>query len=323
MRVLITGVAGFIGSNAVEYFSNKGDTVVGIDNFNNYYSRKIKQFNLDSVSKSKNFTFIESNLSDPAQMDGIFKKYKLDAVVNLAGWAGVTQSVDDPLKYVYDNVYGAVNLMEHCKKYGVFKFVQAGTSSEYGENPIPWKEDEADLSKLLHPYAASKRSAQLFGYHYYRNFGIDFSTTVFFNVYGVRQRPDMLIPVMFRNYLNNTEFPQYQGDESGRDYTYVTDIVSGVYLATHKKTGYERFNLGNSNPTTLGEVKAAVNKAVGGEVKYKMMESRIGEAEMTFADSSKAHTILGWKPEYNIDKGIKEHWNWFKNQPDWYKYGDY
>lgn len=321
MRVLITGVAGFIGSNAVEYFTRKGDFVLGVDSFTDYYSRKIKEHNLGTI-KADNFVFVEADISDTKKMGSLYKKYKLDAVVNLAGWAGVTQSVNNPLRYVYDNVYGAVNLMELCREYGVYKFVQAGTSSEYGENEIPWKED-MNLEKQFHPYSASKRSAQLFGYHYFRNFGIDFTTTVFFNVYGVRQRPDMLIPVMFRNFLNDSEFPQFQGDETGRDYTYVEDIVSAVYLATHKKTGYERINIGNSNPTKMGEVKKAVDNAVSGKVKFKMMEARIGEAQMTFADSSKARELLGWEPKYNINQGIKKHWEWFKDQPDWYKYGKY
>lgn len=322
MKVLITGVAGFIGSNAVEYFCSQGDSVVGIDNFTSYYSRKIKEHNVKDVKGSKNFIFLERDLSDEKQMSEIFKKYKFDAVVNLAGWAGVTQSVNNPLSYVHDNVYGAVNLMEQCRHNGVLKFVQVGTSSEYGDNKIPWKED-MNLEHQLHPYAASKRAAQIFGYHYFRNFGIDFTTTVFFNVYGIRQRPDMLIPVMFRHFLNDKPFPQYQGDETGRDYTYVTDIVRALYLATHKKTGYERINLGNSNPTTMGDVKKAVKKAVGGEVKFEMMEARIGEAEMTYADSSKAKKTLGWEPEYNINQGIQEHWDWFKKQPNWYKYGNY
>lgn len=321
MRVLITGVAGFIGSSAVEYFTQQGDFVLGVDSFTSYYSKRIKKHNLKTI-KSNNFIFEEADITDTSKMDELYKKHDLEAVVNLAGWAGVTQSVNNPLRYVYDNVYGAVNLMELCRENSVYKFVQAGTSSEYGENEIPWKED-MNLEKQLHPYSASKRSAQLFGYHYFKNFGIDFTTTVFFNVYGVRQRPDMLIPVMFRNFLNDTEFPQFQENGTGRDYTYVEDIVSALYLATHKKTGYERINIGNSNPTTMGEVKEAVNKAVGGEVKFRMMEARIGEAEMTFADSSKARKLLGWEPVYDINAGIKKYWEWFRDQPDWYKYGKY
>ena len=324
MKVLITGVAGFIGSNLTEYMVTKGDEVVGIDNFTPYYSRKIKEHNLNSINipKSKH-KFIEVDLSDESLMRRlVFSKYKFDVIINLAGWAGVTQSVKNARQYVYDNVYGAVNLMEFAKDYQIPKFVQAATSSEYGDHTVPWTEDMT-MTRLKHPYSASKKSAELLGYHYHLNFGIDFTTTCFFNVYGIRQRPDMAIPKMFRSYITKQPFPQYQNLNTGRDYTYVKDICSGVYLATHKKTGYEFFNLGSSSPTTLGNLIKGVGKTIGGKFKVERKPDRIGEAQLTWADSSKAKKSLGWKPLYTIDSGLKEYWEWFQKQPEWYKIGKF
>jgi len=206
---LVTGAAGFIGSNLVDYLLAKNAHVIGIDNFSPYYSKKIKELNLTQITqnpKSKNFTFARADLTSGQQMEPIFKEYKFDAVLNVAGWGGVTQSFEQPLTYLYNNTYGVLNLLELCKKHDVKKFVQASTSSEYGENPIPWTED-MDRDKPLHPYAASKRSAEIFGYTYHKQHGIDFTATIFFNVYGPRQRPEMALSMLIKAFLTNTPFP--------------------------------------------------------------------------------------------------------------------
>jgi len=319
MTVLITGVAGFIGSNLAEYLLEKGLTVVGIDNFSPYYAKKLKQHNLTTIPKSKNFIFIEADLTDAEQMKTkVFKKYKIDAIVNLAGWAGVTECHKQPLTYVYNNTFGVVNLLELCKEFGIYKFLQAGTSSQYGDLPIPWNE-ETQTTTPPQIYAASKASAELFGYSYYRNYGINFTAMRFFNVYGPRQRPEMALPMLFKSHLLNRPFPQYQDlNKTGRDYTYVKDICSGIYKILQKELGYQQINLGNGSPQTLKNLIEATEKVIGEKIQLQRMEERIGEAEVTYCDNTKAKKLIGFNPEYDINSGIKEQYEWFIKQPEWY-----
>jgi len=324
MNVLITGVAGFIGSNLAEYLLNKDISVIGIDNFSQYYSKKLKDHNLTTIPKSKNFTFIEADLTNPEQMKKkVFTKFKIDAIVNLAGWAGVTECNKQPLTYVYNNTYGVVNLLELAREFGVFKFAQAGTSSQYGDLPIPWNEKTETVTPPQ-VYAASKAAAELFGYTYYRNYGINFVGMRFFNVYGPRQRPEMALPMLFKSHLLDRPFPQYQDlSMTGRDYTYVKDICQGIYKILLKDLGYEKINLGNGKPQTLKELIKTTEEVIGEPIKIKRMEARIGEATMTFCDTKKATELIDFKPEYSLITGITEQYEWFMKQPEWYKTEQY
>lgn len=322
MRILVTGAAGFIGSNLADRLLAGGDVVIGIDNFAPYYSRRVKEHNLSLIEKSSEFIFREADLSSEEQMRPIFREFNPDVIVNIGGWGGVTQSVENARTYVLANTFGVVNLLELCREFGVGKFVQASTSSQYAENPVPWVET-MPMDQPRHPYAASNRSAELFAYHYYLNCNIQFTALRFFNVYGPRQRPDMALAVMFRSFMKGEPFPLYQDLDTGRDYTYVKDICRGVRLATRTEVGYELVNLGSSNPTKLGDFLAAAEKAVGGKIEYRRMKDRIGEVSMTYADSSKAKGLLGFEPEYTVERGVREYWEWFREQPVWYQRGEF
>lgn len=324
MTVLVTGVAGFIGSNLVEYLLNKEFTVVGIDNFAPYYAKKLKLHNLTTIPQSKNFIFIEADLTNPEQMKTkVFEKYSIQAIVNLAGWAGVTECHKQPLTYVFNNTYGVVNLLELAKDFGIYKFLQAGTSSQYGDTPIPWDE-KTQTTTPPQVYAASKASAELFGYSYYRNYGINFTAMRFFNVYGPRQRPEMALPMLFKSHLLKRAFPQYQDlNKTGRDYTYVKDICDGIYKILQKELGYQQINLGNGSPQTLKHLIEATEAVIGHKIILKRMEERIGEAEVTFCDNTKAKELVGFEPKYDINSGVKEQYEWFIKQPDWYKFEQY
>jgi len=324
MTVLVTGVAGFIGSNLAELLLEKDITVIGIDNFSPYYAKKLKQHNLTTIPKSKNFVFVEADLTNPDEMrNKIFKKYKIQAIVNLAGWAGVTECNKQPLTYVFNNTYGVVNLLELAKDYGIYKFLQAGTSSQYGDLPIPWNE-KTEAVQPPQVYAASKASAELFGYTYFRNYGINFTAMRFFNVYGPRQRPEMALPMLFKSHLLGRPFPQYQDlDKTGRDYTYVKDICNGIYKILGKELGYQQINLGNGSPQTLRDLIEATETVIGAKINLERKEERIGEAEMTFCDNTKAKELVGFNPEYDINSGVRAQYEWFIKQPEWYKLEQY
>ncbi|MFZ5424556.1 MAG: SDR family NAD(P)-dependent oxidoreductase [Patescibacteria group bacterium] len=324
MKVLITGVAGFIGSNLAEYLLNNDYEVVGIDNFNEFYKRKIKDYNIKDFVNNPNFKLYEIDITDEASLENTFKEESgFDAVVHLAAWAGVTLSIEKAVVYVKNNVEGTVKLLDTMVKYDTKNIIFASTSSVYGNNPTPFKENMITDHPFA-PYPATKKACEIMLSTYSRNFGVNVSVFRIFNPLGPRVRPDLAMPKLIRSCLYGTEFPQYQDSEkTGRDYTYVKHLFEAMeYVFQHPFT-YEIFNVGNSSPVTLGELVNTVEKVVGKKANIKAMPQRQGEMVQTYADISKAKSMLNYNPSTTIEESVSIYYEWFIAQEDWYKKGEF
>ncbi|NPA92843.1 MAG: NAD-dependent epimerase/dehydratase family protein, partial [Chloroflexi bacterium] len=259
---LVTGVAGFIASRVAEMLLDAGHTVIGIDNLNNAYDPRLKTYRLGRLQGREGFTFQHMDITDKDAVLALGENTAFDAVINLAARAGVRASVENPWVYIDTNTTGALNLLEMCRRHNVPKFVQASTSSLYGEgNPVPYRED-AQTDRVLSPYAASKKAAEALCYTYHRLYGLDVTVFRYFTVYGPAGRPDMA-PFRFVQWISEGRPLRLFGDGSqSRDFTYVDDIARGTILGL-KPLGYEVINLGNDRPYTVRELIALIEEAVG------------------------------------------------------------
>jgi len=321
--ILVTGCAGFIGSNFCEYLLKKNYKVIGVDNFNEYYSPKIKRFNLKEFEKNPNFYLIEEDLINYHKIEEIFKNVSLDAVVHLAAYAGVTYSFEKPLIYVKNNVEVTTNLLDFCVKYKVGNFLFSSTSSIYGDSPSPFREDMSTDHPLA-PYPATKKACEVMCSVYSKNYGLNVTIFRFFNPLDIRIRPDLALTKLIKSALYGDEFPQYQDlSSTGRDYCYLQNLLEAMEFALLNPFKYEIFNLGNSSPVTLGKLVETVETVVGKKVNLVRMPERKGEMTLTFADVSKAEKMLGYKSKTPLEFIVEKYYNWFLNQEDWYQKGKY
>ena len=338
---LITGGAGFIGSTVAEKLLNNGDKVVVVDNFNDFYdyNRKIRNileitnnFNkideFENLSKDKkisklieivnsdNFTLIYGDIRDREGMDRVFAENSFDLVFNPAAMAGVRPSLLDPMLYEDVNVRGYMNLLELCKKYGVKKFVQASSSSVYGNNKeVPFKET-AIVDFAISPYAATKKSCEVMGHVYHKLYNIDMVQLRFFTVYGPKQRPDLAIHKFTKMILEDKPIPFYGDGTTKRDYTYIDDIVDGIlksmnYLFNNENV-YEIFNLGESHVVSLKEMVETIENTLGKKAILDIQPMQSGDVEKTYADISKAKSMIGYDPQTNFAEGIRKFVEWYK-----------
>ena len=339
---LITGGAGFIGSTVAEKLLKQGNKVVVVDNFNDFYdyNRKIRNIleitgNFHRVSEvsnelskdkkieklikivdSNNFTLIYGDIRDREKMEEVFLQNKFDLVFNPAAMAGVRPSLLDPLLYEDVNVRGYMNLLELCKKYSVKKFVQASSSSVYGNNKeVPFKET-AVVDYAISPYAATKKSCEVMGHVYHKLYDIDMVQLRFFTVYGPKQRPDLAIHKFTKMILEDKPIPFYGDGTTKRDYTYIDDIVDGIlksidYLFNNKNV-YEIFNLGESHVVSLKEMVETIEKVLGKKAVLNRQPMQPGDVEKTYADISKAKEILGYNLQTNFEDGIRKFVEWYK-----------
>lgn len=318
--ILVTGGAGFIGSHVCDFLLNNGNEVINIDNFNDFYDPKIKEKNVSHNLRNPNYKLIRGDIRDLDLLDNVFKNNEINVVVHLAAMAGVRPSINDPLLYEEVNVKGTINLMEMCKKYGVNKFVCASSSSVYGNNKkVPFCEtDVVDYS--ISPYAATKKSCEVFGHTYHHLYNIDMIMLRFFTVYGPRQRPDLAIHKFTNLISGNSEIPFYGDGSSERDYTYIDDIVDGVfqsirYLTDNDKV-YEIVNLGESETISLSSMVETLENELNLDAKLKLLPMQPGDVIRTFADISKAKNLLGYNPKTSFNKGIKEFVKWYKKEQE-------
>ena len=338
---LITGGAGFIGSTVAERLLNRGDKVVVVDNFNDFYdyNRKIRNileitnnFNkidefenllkdekiskLIEIVNSDNFTLIYGDIRDRETMDRVFAENSFDLVFNPAAMAGVRPSLLDPMLYEDVNIRGYMNLLELCKKYGVKKFVQASSSSVYGNNKeVPFKET-AIVDFAISPYAATKKSCEVMGHVYHKLYSIDMVQLRFFTVYGPKQRPDLAIHKFTKMILEDKPIPFYGDGTTKRDYTYIDDIVDGIlksmnYLFNNKNI-YEIFNLGESHVVSLKEMVETIENALGKKAILDVQPMQPGDVDKTYADISKAKAMIGYDPQTNFADGIRKFVEWYK-----------
>lgn len=310
-NILVTGAAGFIGSHLVERLLEEGYQVTGIDNFDPFYSKEIKLNNLRKAITNKNFKFIELDIRDNNKLKSeLIDTY--DAIAHLAAKAGVRPSIIDPIGYQETNVYGTQNLLEFAKEKNIKQFIYASSSSVYGINPnVPWKETDYVLNPIS-PYASSKISGELLGHVYSHIHKIRFIALRLFTVYGPRQRPDLAIHKFVKNGIEGKPIPFYGDGTTRRDYTYVDDIVNGFLAAlNYNKSNYEIINLGNHHNISLAELVEIIQSHIGKDLIIERLPKQAGDVDQTFADITKAKSLLNWEPKTDINSGIEKFVKWY------------
>lgn len=312
MSILLTGAAGFIGSNLADRLIANGENVVGIDNFDDFYDPNIKRRNVSE--QKKEIPFYEGDINNTELIDSIIKKESVNKIINIAARAGVRQSLLNPLIYVENNSRGTLNLLEIAKKNNIEQFILASTSSIYGGNEkIPFSESD-NVDNQISPYATSKRAAELYCNNYSKLFGLPVTILRLFTVYGPRQRPEMAIHKFTRAIDNNEELTMFGDGSTSRDYTFIDDIVDGFVAALKNPFKYEIINLGDSSPVKLSELISRIENTMGKKAKIKELPEQTGDMKATFADISKAGKLLGYKPKVPIEKGIDVFVEWFKSR---------
>lgn len=305
MKILVTGAAGFIASRICEMLLEKGEQVVGLDNMNDYYDVRLKEYRLSRLLKYTNFTFYKADIENLDELKPIFEAHPFRSVFNLAARAGVRYSMENPWVYLRTNTEGTLNLLELMKDFGVKKFILASTSSLYAGLPMPFTED-LPVNTPISPYAASKKAAEAFAYTYHKQFGIDVSILRYFTVFGPGGRPDMA-PFRFAKWvMEGTPITLYGNGTQARDFTYVDDIARGTLLA-EKPLGYEIINLGGGKkPVTINQFIAWIEELTGKMAAINYLPAHSADMEYTMADIEKAKRLLGWEPKVDTYDGLKE-----------------
>ncbi len=319
--ILVTGACGFIGWKVCEKLLADGDTVVGVDNLDDAYDVRLKQWRLAQLQGRPGFAFHRVDVSERDAVRSFGqssrKSGRVDAVVNLAARAGVRRSVTDPWIYVAANVNGTVNLLELCRELDVGSFVLASTSSLYGEDtPAPFRED-VDTSRPLSPYAASKKAAETMAYSYHSLHGLDVTVLRFFTVYGPAGRPDMSLFRFVQWISEGREVVVFGDGTQRRDFTYVGDVANGVRAALTAARGYEIINLGSDKPIVLNDAIRLIEQLVGREAAVRHEPRHPADVEATWADISKARRLLAWQPETDFAAGVGELVDWYRRNRDW------
>lgn len=310
-KILVTGAAGFIGSHLAEKLAKRGDDVVGLDNFNDYYDPARKRANVARLQRFPNFRIIEADICCRQQMLDLFATEKFDRVAHLAALAGVRNAVQYPERYVEVDFNGTQNLMDGARLHGVQNFVFASTSSVYGDTKqIPFVETDP-CDRPLQPYAAAKRAAEMLGYTYYHLFGLNFTVVRFFTVYGPHGRPDMMAYLVAESITKGKQIPLYEGGQMWRDWTYVDDITDGIVLALDKPLGYEVLNLGRGEPVLLKDFVAMLEKLAGTKGNFICKSKIAADVVCTYSDTSKASKLLGYKPTVSVKQGVTAFWEWY------------
>jgi UDP-glucuronate 4-epimerase len=307
---LVTGGAGFIGSHLSEALLAQGHRVVVLDDFNDYYDPAIKAGNLAGVDVE----VVRGDIRDDALVVRTFAAHQFDGVFHLAARAGVRPSIADPRLYFSTNMDGTLNLLEACRSHGVRDFIFASSSSVYGVNvKVPFAETDL-IERTISPYAATKIAGEQMCSNYAHLFGLRCMCLRFFTVYGPRQRPDLAISKFTAALFAGKPIDRYGDGSTARDYTYVEDIVSGILAAARytEKSSFEIFNLGGSATTTLNELIAITEEAVGQKAVIRQLPDQPGDVPRTFADVGKARRLLGYEPHTSIKDGIRKYVEWVR-----------
>lgn len=317
-KIIVTGVAGFIGSAVAKALLDKGNKVIGVDNLNDYYDVELKEARLDHFFKdNNNFEFHKVDFSDFSEMRKIFLENKIDKIIHLGAQAGVRYSLENPFAYLKSNIDGTIVIFELAKEFDVKNVVYASSSSVYGGNKkIPFSVKD-DVNKPISLYAATKRSNELMAYTYHHLFGLHMVGLRFFTVYGPWGRPDMALFKFTKNIIEGKPIDVYNFGKMRRDFTFITDIVEGVLLAVDFDFEYEIFNLGNSNSVELDYFISLIEKELGKKAIKNLMEIQPGDVPETFADIGYTMEKLGWEPKVNIEYGIKKFVEWYRGFYKW------
>ena len=314
---LVTGAAGFIGARTSEMLIEQGHTVVGIDNVNDAYDPRIKEYRLKKLQALPGFKFHQRDISEKSCIE-LFRDEKFDGVIHLAARAGVRFSVENPWVFLETNVTGTLNMLEVCRQYGCKKFVMASTSSIYGENPPYPTPETASSSEPMQPYAASKKGAEALAHSYHHLYGIDVSILRFFTVYGPAGRPD-LAHLRFVQWISEGKPVRINGDGNhSRGFTYIDDIARGTILAL-KSVGFEAFNLGGHEVITVINLIRLMEDIIGKKAVVQYGPANPADMLTNQADVTKAGTMLGWEPQVDMRAGVTKLIEWYNENRDWAK----
>ena len=310
--ILVTGGAGFIGSHLIDSLLDRGEEIVCVDDFNDFYSPDIKRANISIHLESNRYRLVEADIRDQKALASVFERHGIHKIVHLAARAGVRPSLVEPLLYEDVNVRGTLYLLELARVHEVDQFVFASSSSVYGANKkVPFSEDDR-IDRTISPYAATKYGGELFCHTYHHLYGIPTTCLRFFTVYGPRQRPEMAIHKFTRLLFESKPIPMFGDGESARDYTYIDDILAGLLSAIDHPFDFEVINLGESNTTTLRELIDALGRLSGRSVDVERLPNQPGDVEITYADVSKAKRLLDYHPTTSIEDGLSNFLEWFE-----------
>jgi UDP-glucuronate 4-epimerase len=330
MHILVTGAAGFIGFHTSNKLLARGDTVVGLDNLNNYYDVNLKQARLGLLQSQPGFTFAKADLADLHALEALFNAHRFDAVINLAAQAGVRYSLENPHAYIDSNVVGFTNLLECCRHHEIGHLVYASTSSVYGMNTsMPFSvHDNVDHPISL--YAASKKANELMAHTYSHLFGLPTTGLRFFTVYGPWGRPDMALFLFTKAIMAGEPIKVFNRGQMQRDFTYVDDIVEGVVRVTDKtatpnpdwdsanpdpgtsSAPYRLYNIGNNNPVMLLDYIAAIEQALGKKAQMELLPMQPGDVAATCADIDALESAVGYRPSTPMEVGVKNFVDWYQ-----------
>jgi UDP-glucuronate 4-epimerase len=321
MRILLTGAAGFIGSHLAERLVARGDHVVGLDNFDAFYDRAVKETNLANLRSSSGFVFREGDITvapDLLAAAAASIGGDIDAVVHLAALAGVRPSIDDPVRYAHVNLVGTSRVLELCRAQKIPRLVFASSSSVYGaDSAVPFRESDP-CQRPLSPYAATKRAGELLAYTAHHLGGLDVTCLRFFTVYGPRQRPDLAIHKFTRLVANDQPIELYGDGSTSRDYTWIDDIIDGTVAAIDEQVRdgaatYRLYNLGGSRTTSLLRLVELVGEALGKKPTIKWLPEQPGDMRRTLAELTLSGQRLGYAPRISIEQGIPRFVNWWRS----------
>jgi nucleoside-diphosphate-sugar epimerase len=316
-RYLVTGAAGFIGSKVAELLLGQGHEVVGVDNINDAYDVRMKHWRLQQFKSLPRFRFEQLDISQwPAVEKAWQSSGPFDAVLNLAARAGMPASLENPWVYIDTNITGTLNLLECCRRSGVKKFVQASTSGLYGaHNPMPYRED-ADTSRPLAPYPASKKGAEVLCHSYHHIYGLDITILRFFTVYGPAGRPDLVLFRLVQRINEGTPITIFGDGTQKRDFTYLDDIACGT-IAALRLVGYEIINLGADKPVELNTCIRMIEEMLGKKGNYVHRSPHPADIYATWADISKARQMLDWSPTTHVEEGLRRMVDWYAENREW------
>ena len=330
MKILVTGSAGFIGAHLCIKLLKRGDNVVGIDNLNNYYDPKLKNARLKRFLNNKKYKHYKIDLTNKQKLDKIFKKEKIDKVVNLAAQAGVRYSLENPHAYIETNIHGFMNILENCRNHKIQQLIYASTSSVYGANTkMPFFENHS-ANHPLTIYAATKKSNELMAHTYSHLFNLPTTGLRFFTVYGPWGRPDMALFKFTKSILKGEHIDVYNFGKHKRDFTYIDDIIIGIIKAIDdipkpnlkwdsknpdpatSIVPWKIYNIGNNKSVDLGRYIKAIEKALNIKAKINYLPLQLGDVPNTYADISKIKNDLGYKPQTSVEEGVKQFVRWYK-----------
>jgi len=311
---LVTGGAGFIGSHLVDKLLARGEEIVCLDDFNDFYDLLLKRKNIEKHLEFDRFHLVEGDIRDLKVLTSLFNEFDVRKIIHLAARAGVRPSLEQALLYEDVNVRATIHLLDFARDRKVDQFVFASSSSVYGGNTkTPFHEDDR-ISRTVSPYAATKYSGELMCYTYHHLYGIPTTCLRFFTVYGPRQRPEMAIHKFTRLIYKGKPIPFFGNGQTSRDYTYVDDIIQGVVAAIDHPFGFEVFNLGESFCVTLEHLVDSIEKVSGRKALIQALPAQPGDVEITYADISKARQMLGYQPHTSILDGLAKFIEWFERE---------